>query len=171
MLFIRQSNDTSAKVTPNLLPCRIHHDGSVGSTGSYWAPSTDSGNKTQTHSCMPPYSKFSAEGKKVSHFRGRELHGKTLKVPEGYRGVLVEVKDAPKPEARRPEEPEVVDLEAEDELPLGALETQAEFDGMVIWGHESTAEAVSDPYARGIEEWMQLSSQVRGSPCIVLILC
>ncbi|KAJ4419398.1 hypothetical protein N0V82_004980 [Gnomoniopsis sp. IMI 355080] len=142
MLSIRQSNDSSAKVTPNLLPCRIHHDGSVGSAGPYWTPSTD------------------PDGKKISYFRGHELHGKTLKVPEGYRGVLVEMKDAPKPEAQRPEEPEVVDLEAEDELPLGALETQAQFDEMVIWGHESMAEAISDPYARGIEEWMKLTSQI-----------
>lgn len=97
----------------------------------------------------------------MSHFRGRELHGKVLKVPEGYRGVLVEKKDAPRTEAPRLDEPEVVDLEAEDELPLGVLETQAEFDEMVIWGHESMAEAVSDPYARGVEEWMQLSSRVR----------
>lgn len=91
-------------------------------------------------------------------------------MPEGYRGVLVEKQDAQKPEPqRRLDEPEVVDLEAEeeDELPLGALETQAEFDEMVIWGHESMADAVSDPYARGVEEWVQLSSQVRESsrPC------
>lgn len=85
-------------------------------------------------------------------------------MPEGYRGVLVEKKDAAKPEPqRRLDEPEVVDLEAEeeeDELPLGALETQAEFDEMIIWGHEAMADAVSDPYARGVEEWVQLSSQV-----------
>lgn len=97
----------------------------------------------------------------ISHFRGRELHGKALKVPAGYRGVLVEKTDAPKPETQRIDEPEVVDLEAEDELPLGALNTQAEFDALVIWGHESMAEAASDPYARGVEEWMQLSAQVR----------
>lgn len=105
--------------------------------------------------------KLFADGKRIAHFRGRELHGKALKVPDGYRGVLVERRDAPKPEAQRLDEPEVVDLEADEELPVGALETQAQFDEMVIWGHEQMAEAVSDPYARGVEEWMQLSSQVR----------
>lgn len=78
--------------------------------------------------------------------------------------MVVEKKDAPKPEAPRPDEPEVVDIDAEDELPLGALETRAEFDEMVIWGHESTAEASSDPYIRGVEEWMKLSEQVRPKP-------
>ncbi|CAN8102533.1 unnamed protein product [Discula destructiva] len=138
-----QTSRSPAKVRPNLLPCRIHHDGCVGSTSTYWTPSVD------------------LDGKKISHFRGRELHGKALKVPEGYRGVLVEKKDAPKPEARRQDQlEEVIDLEAEEELPLGALETQGEFDEMVIWGHESVAEAASDPYARGMDEWMQLSAQI-----------
>lgn len=105
----------------------------------------------------------STDGKKISHFRGRELHGKALKVPEGYRGVVVEKKEAPAPEARRLDQPEeVIDLEAEEEaVPLGALEAQAEFDELVIWGHEAMADAASDPYARGVEEWMQLSAQVR----------
>jgi len=103
-----------------------------------------------------------ADGKRISHFRGRELHGKALKVPDGYRGVVVEKKGAPKPETRRLDQPEeVIDLEAEEEeLPLGALEAQAEFDELVVWGHEAMADAASDPYARGLEEWMQLSSQV-----------
>lgn len=78
--------------------------------------------------------------------------------------MLVEKKDAPKPETQRPGEPEVVDLDAEDELPLGALETQAEFDEMLIWGHESMAEAGSDPYARGVGEWIRLSSRVCETP-------
>lgn len=105
---------------------------------------------------------FSVDGKRISHFRGRELHGKALKVPEGYRGVLAEKKEAPKSEARQIDEREVevVDLEEEEEVPLGGLETQAEFDELVIWGHESMAEAASDPYARGVEEWMHLSAKV-----------
>lgn len=103
-----------------------------------------------------------AAGKRISHFRGRELHGKALKVPEGYRGTIVEKKEAPKPETRRLDQPEeVIDLEAEEEeLPLGALEAQAEFDELVIWGHEAMADAASDPYARGVEEWIQFSEQV-----------
>lgn len=81
--------------------------------------------------------------------------------------MLVEKRDAPKSEPQRDlNEPEVVDLEAEeeaeDDVPLGALEKQAEFEEMVIWGHESMADAVSDPYARGVEEWVHLSSQVCG---------
>lgn len=108
-----------------------------------------------------------ADGKRISHFRGRELHGRALKVPEGHHGVLVEKKDALEAEPRQLDKPEQpTDLEAEDELPLGTLETEAKFDEMVIWGHESMAEAASDPYARGMEEWMQLSAQA----CYSLLL-
>lgn len=101
------------------------------------------------------------DDKRVAYFRGRKLHGKALRVPEGYRGVVVDKTEPPKPQAPRPDEPEVVDLEAEDEMPLGALETKAEFDEIVIWGHESVADTSSDPYVRGVEEWMEVAEKVR----------
>ncbi|KAK7715072.1 hypothetical protein SLS64_003769 [Diaporthe eres] len=104
--------------------------------------------------------KYIENGKRVAYFRGRKLHGKELKVPEGYRGVVVDKTEPPEPRAPRPDEPEVVDLDAEDEIPLGALDTKAEFDEMVIWGHESMADTSSDPYVRGIEEWMKVAKKI-----------
>lgn len=101
------------------------------------------------------------DGRRVAYFRGRKLHGKALKVPEGYRGVVVDKTDPPEPRASRPDEPEVVDLEASDELPLGALDTKAEFDEILIWGHESLADTSSDPYVRGVDEWMKVAEKVR----------
>lgn len=74
----------------------------------------------------------------------------------------MEKKDAPKTEAPRGDEDEAIDVDAEDdEMPIGGLETKAEFEEMIIWGHETTAEASQDPYVRSVEEWMQLSEQVR----------
>lgn len=121
----------------------------------------------------------SADSKKTAYFRGRQLHGKVVHVPEGYRGVVVEKKDATAQSegAPRPRDgPEVIDVDAdaEEEVPLGALEAQAEFDEMVIWGHESVAEASADPYVRGVDEWMTLAEQVRVTSIDVrlpLILC
>lgn len=81
-------------------------------------------------------------------------------MPKGHRGVVVDKKDAPKAQAPRPGEPRVVDVDAEEEMPLGALEAVAEFDEMIVWGHESMAEASADPYVRGVDEWMKLSEQV-----------
>ncbi|KAI3401391.1 hypothetical protein diail_11475 [Diaporthe ilicicola] len=129
MLSLDQRKGASCnKATPNVVPCRIQHDGPISSPDSYWQPSQE------------------PDGKRVAYFRGRKLHGKALKVPEGYHGVVVDKTDPPKPQAPRPDEPEVVDLDAEDEMPLGALRTKAEFEEMVIWGHESMADASSDPY-------------------------
>lgn len=115
-----------------------------------------------------------ADGKKVAYFRGRELHGKALKVPQGYRGVVVEKREAPKPDAPRRDEDEAVDVDAEEdeeEMPLGALETKAEFEEMVIWGHETMADAAQDPYVRSVEEWVQLSEQVRTDVVACLHTC
>lgn len=34
--------DTSTrKSTPNILPCRIHHDGPIESSARFWTPATD----------------------------------------------------------------------------------------------------------------------------------
>lgn len=107
------------------------------------------------------------DDKRVAYFRGRKLHGKALKVPEGYRGVVVDKAEPPEPRAPRPDEPEVVDLDAEDDMPLGALDTKAEFDEIVIWGHESTADTSSDPYVRGVEEWMKVAEKVRRAGCMI----
>ena len=99
----------------------------------------------------------------TAYFRGRKLHGKTVKFPEGYRGVIAaKTEKQPSPENHS----DVVDLEREDEP--GKLQVQAEFDDMVIWGHEATADVSSDPYVRGMEEWLALSEQVCGDPSLVL---
>ncbi|PSR90616.1 ribonuclease H1/H2 small subunit [Coniella lustricola] len=148
ILTVNQAPDTTlSKVTAHLLPCRVHHDGPVGSVAaSYWLPQTDSA------------------GKKTVYFRGRELHGKALKVPKGYRGVIVEKQQTQQPQSvnRAEVEPVVVDAEDED-VPLGTLETKAEFDEAVVWGHETIADSSSDPYLRAADEWIDLAEQVRNT--------
>lgn len=51
------------------------------------------------------------------------------------------------------------DDEAEKE-PVGTMQVTAEFDEMVIWGHETIADAAGDPYIRSMEEWIQVAGQV-----------
>lgn len=53
-------------------------------------------------------------------------------------------------------------------MPLGALEARAEFKEMVIWGHESVAEASADPYVRGVDEWVKLAGQVCFNAGVIL---
>jgi ribonuclease H2 subunit C len=127
---------------------------------------------TRRHPCLPCIlgesilatagANFSSQdGMKTAYFRGRKLHGKTLALPKGYRGVVAE-KKAPEadPSRRAVEDPDIVDLDREDEPELGSLHVQAQFDDLVIWGHESVADASSDPYVRGLEEWLDFANQV-----------
>ncbi|KAK1531590.1 ribonuclease H1/H2 small subunit [Colletotrichum paranaense] len=138
ILSIQSNDSTKTKATVNLLPCRIHHDGPVGDSNTFWNPSK------------------SEDGKTVAYFRGRKLHGTTVKLPEQYRGVVME----------RSAKVETQQLEGEGEeaegdlVELGTMKTKAEFDEMVIWGHEASAEAASDPYVRSIEEWLGVAESI-----------
>ncbi|KAJ4392639.1 hypothetical protein N0V85_006912 [Neurospora sp. IMI 360204] len=167
ILAFQQPSSNTPKTTPNLLPCRIHHSGSVEPTDSFWNPRHEE----------------DGPNLKVSYFRGRKLHGKTLPLPEGYKGVVAskapkQEREEEKKKARLPEqmsfvmdndnEPEVVDLEAEDggsgqgsEPEVGGgMEIQAEFEEVVVWGHENLADAGGDAYVRGVEEWIAFANKI-----------
>ncbi|KAJ9162185.1 hypothetical protein NKR19_g1555 [Coniochaeta hoffmannii] len=148
MLSIKQDTPSRPKTTAHLLPCRVHYDGPVEPAQSYWSPIRKE------------------DGTRIAYFRGRKLHGRAIKLPEGYQGVVVE-KQSPQPVAAEPEQG-VVDLEqesAEERVPLGNLKTRAEFEEFVVWGHEAMADATSDPYMR-IEEWTQLAEQIHYYPSV-----
>lgn len=97
----------------------------------------------------------------TAYFRGRKLHGTTVNLPPDYRGIVAVTSAAPAP---KDGEPEVIDLEAPDSnnsgLPQGTLQTQAEFDEMVVWGHETAVDAAGDTYLRGVGEWLELAGKV-----------
>ena len=77
-----------------------------------------------------------------------------MTLPEEYRGVLVERRDEQVKVAEDSEPAE------EDRVGAGILEVRAEFGDVVLWGHESIADASSDPYARSLEEWLQVADRV-----------
>ncbi|KAF4995452.1 hypothetical protein FGRMN_5133 [Fusarium graminum] len=85
-----------------------------------------------------------------------KLQGKVVKLPEQCRGVVVERVPEENPEATV-EEPIEVDNEEEK---IGSMQIKAEFDEIVVWGHETVADASADPYVRGIEEWLQVADQI-----------
>jgi hypothetical protein len=100
----------------------------------------------------------------VSYFRGRKLHGKTVKIPEGYKGVILSSTDQKLPkEAQASEVEEDLD-ENEQSKDIGVLEDQAEFDEVMVWGHEALPDESTDPYVRGVEEWIALAEQVGSGP-------
>jgi ribonuclease H2 subunit C len=90
----------------------------------------------------------------TAYFRGRKLKGKTVTLPEEYRGVVVERKADEKQEPPIPEDAE------EQPVEIGAMQVTAGFDEMVVWGHENVASAEADPYIRSVEEWLQVAEKV-----------
>ncbi|KAI8946030.1 ribonuclease H2, subunit C [Xylaria longipes] len=146
-LFTLESGDSEQeRATVNLLPCRIHHDGDVNTSDPFWNPTKSEDNSN------------------TAYLRGRKLHGRAVKLPKGYYGVVVEKTDA-KLETLTKQEPVNEDVEVienpEDQLEVGAMKSKATFDELMIWGHESMSDSSVDPYVRGMEEWIAFAEEVR----------
>lgn len=161
-LGLDRPDEDIPRATPQLLPCRVHHDGSVEPVEFFWEPRKNEGS-CPAHNCSmhTKTNSLSADGTSTAYFRGRKLHGATLKLPEGYRGV-VGVPTAPAEDKKQRSHIETVDLT--DEKPegtkQGTLDVKAQFDEIVIWNHESAGDATADPYLRGMEEWLALSEEI-----------
>ncbi|KAL4917500.1 ribonuclease H2 non-catalytic subunit-domain-containing protein [Aspergillus aurantiobrunneus] len=123
--------------TPNILPCRIHHDGPVDSLSRYWMPTADEKNKNL----------------QTAHFRGRKLRGRRVQIPEGYEGVVAAHTDREIPTAAASES---ASEEGERDEPVKILEKQVTFGDYVVWGHE-TIPAADDPFVKGVEEWVKFA--------------
>lgn len=153
---------------PHLLPCRINHSGRVPGAGDHWKVQKGEGIYNliadKESRCLTNHS---TDGQRTAHFRGRRLLGSTVTLPAGYSGVVMS-----KPETSSTERPvsgsvfaaiEAADGMGEDDLP-GPPETElvvaAEFDELVVWGHDVRPDGSSDPYIRGAVEWMQLAEKV-----------
>ncbi|CAG8921414.1 unnamed protein product [Penicillium salamii] len=131
--------------TPNIIPCRVHHDGPVESLDRYWLPLKDEKDNTET-----------------SHFRGRKLRGRRVALPDGYQGVVAVPTDRVLPPTQQPDNDNAHD-ESEMEEPVKILETQGTFDDIVVWGHE-TVPAADDTFVKGVEEWLQFAEAMHTNP-------
>ncbi|KAH8130213.1 hypothetical protein ACSS6W_005423 [Trichoderma asperelloides] len=143
MLEIRKDEATTSQGIVNVLPCRVHHTGSIEPSSAYWNPTEDE-NETRT-----------------AYLRGRKLQGKTASLPANYRGVVLQRKDDEPSPAEQPDVM-IVGEDGEDESAprVGTMHTVTEFDKMVVWSHDALADASSDPYLRGVEEWLQVANSI-----------
>lgn len=101
------------------------------------------------------------EGKKEAYFRGRKLHAKAVPLPSQFRGIVAE-RQAAVPQPTDPYAP--IDLEKEDDddaPPVDKMKALAEFDEIMVWGHENVTNAADDTYVRSLEEWVEASERVR----------
>lgn len=75
-----------------------------------------------------------------------------MRLPEGYRGVVVQKQSEKQAEKEACRQPEEMGGEDEEDGPekatLEDMQVTAEFDQIVIWGHESTANAEMDQVGR-----------------------
>jgi hypothetical protein len=99
---------------------------------------------------LQPLLKF-ADGKTIAYFRGKKLYGRQLKIPAGYQGVVLSATDdiLPKNDPAKGE----VDEDEEEEAEVKIMEEKGDFDEVMVWGHEAVMDE-SDPYVRGLEEWI-----------------
>ncbi|KAI1646570.1 ribonuclease H1 small subunit [Daldinia loculata] len=136
------------KAQIHLLPCRIHHDGEVNPVETYWNPNE------------------SEDQTKTAYLRGRKLHGKVVKLPEGYHGSVVEKSTPKKPDQSREEMVEDLEIieDPEDQLEVGVMQGKATFDEFMVWNHETLANSTEDPYLRGMEEWISFAGQIHSYP-------
>ena len=167
MLEIKAETATASKTTPHLLPCRIHHDGVAGTTRSFWSPDQCQGEPLLSavlDGNLATSLIHSEDGTKTAYFRGRKLQGRAVKLPEGYRGVVaerLEPKDQThQQQPQQDDSPEVIDVDADDQVDIGTIETKAEFDELVVWDHEATTDTGAELYSRGVEEWLEVAENV-----------
>ncbi|KAK0253798.1 hypothetical protein LTS09_011102 [Friedmanniomyces endolithicus] len=148
-------------LTPNILPCTIHHNGPLKITKRYWNPQPSSDDKQTS----------------TAYLRGRKLRGRVVKVPKGYRGYLLQKteKDATAlassvtgQGAERAglveddgDGSECGDEEEDGGEEVKVMEQKAVFDEMIVWGHEVLPDG-GDEYVKGVEEWIAFAEAVGG---------
>ncbi|CAI7591737.1 hypothetical protein PCG10_005795 [Penicillium crustosum] len=143
-----EKNQSTLKCTPNIIPCRIHHDGPIDSLNRYWTVKDEKDN-TQT-----------------VHFRGRKLRGRRVALPDGYQGVVATSTDRVLPTTQRADSDGAEDAETEPEEPVKIMEMQSTFDEFVVWGHEALP-AADDTFVKGVEEWLQFADAMHTTPTSV----
>jgi ribonuclease H2 subunit C len=133
--------------TPNILPCRIHHDGLVETLDRYWYPVSDEKD----------------ESLQTAYFRGRRLRGRRIAIPDGYQGIVAQPTERVLPPKRRDPGYEAENIQVEQEEPTKVLEKQATFDEFMVWGHEELP-AADDAFVKGVEEWLKMAEALHTQP-------
>ncbi|QIW99739.1 hypothetical protein AMS68_005257 [Peltaster fructicola] len=143
MIAIKQSSE-QRKLTPNVLPCSIRHDGPVSVDKRYWNPISNS------------------KDEQTAYFRGRKLEGTVVKLPAGYQGIVLQKtneKLVSRPSMPSFDEDGMQVILPEDNAETKLFSQEASFDEVVVWGHESLPDA-DDAYVKGIKEWIGFAEAV-----------
>ncbi|EQL03862.1 ribonuclease H1/H2 small subunit [Ophiocordyceps sinensis CO18] len=142
-MLVVEDHDVLGKTRaiPNLLPCRVHHTGPVDPVSEYWDP-------TQ-----------SEDSTSVAYFRGRKLKGRTVALPDNFKGVVVERR--PREKGGKQSDIQEHDGESADAVETEALQVTARFEQVLVWSHGASIDPATDPCVRGFDEWLQVAAKVR----------
>lgn len=100
------------------------------------------------------------DGQPEAYFRGRKLNGREIKIPEGYRGVVVKGEAISQQETKQRGRTADVGGQVgtfDEEMEL--LEEVGEYDQVVVWGHETIPED-DDVFVKGVNEWTSFAESV-----------
>ncbi|KAL5334523.1 ribonuclease H2 non-catalytic subunit-domain-containing protein [Aspergillus crustosus] len=132
-----EDQEPFSNCTPNILPCRIYHDGPLKSLNRYWTPIADEKDKDL----------------QTAYLRGRKLRGRRVQIPERYEGVVAAHTNREIPSTT---DGSGASEEGEQGEPVKVLEKQATFNDYVVWGHEAIP-AADDSFVKGVEEWVKFA--------------
>ena len=106
---------------------------------------------------------FTIDGKPEAYFRGRKLKGQEVKVPQGYRGVIVKEVGKEKTAFQKSED------EGYEKAGEGGREEEQEdttvlneigsFDNLFLWNHEGMI-IEDDALVKGLSEWIGFAEAV-----------
>ena len=145
MFTIQQSPHSDTSII-NVLPCRIQHNGPAKVTKRHWCPAQE------------------IDGSKTSYFRGRKLEGKTIRLPEGYTGIIAKSTDRTLPKQFVPVQTDDSDVEEEQEQePVKILETSSIFEDVTVWDHDQMP-TNEDPIVKGMVEWIAFAQAIHCEP-------
>ena len=159
--FSKPKDGVQKQCTPNILPCRIHHDGPVDASPRYWAPETAKGQFSIASRLRTPIRcSYITDGKPEAYFRGRKLKGLEIDVPQGYTGVIVQEIGKEKMAVQNIH---MADLDGdegdEEQEEVTMLNEVGSFDKVVIWNHESMVDG-DDAFVKGLGEWIGFAQAV-----------
>ncbi len=138
---IQLERDNEAKlVSASLLPCHIGYSGPADSA-KYFRPETST-----------------PAGGSEAYFRGRQLLGKELPIPDGHVGLLY---DSSRPGQTKPTNAESTeDTEDETIEEVRLFVEKARFDRLTVYENGRLPIDTSDPYMKGLQEWLALAEAV-----------
>jgi hypothetical protein len=96
------------------------------------------------------------DGKSIAYFRGRKLHGRKVKIPGKYVGVLLSSSHQKLYQEVSASENDGLEGEGPP-VEVGVMLEQCCFDEFIVWGHEVLPDEKEDPYIRAVEEWISLA--------------